>query len=105
MPIHSRAIAMQLWDDGSETEGDNISVCYKDYDSDQHIAMEFENRKHVFKTTSDRILASREVKKLILDVNEIYKVNKDQQLMELMKRLTLIKRKIEKRLKGKPLAA
>ena len=68
-------------------------------------AMEFENRKHVFKTTSDRILASREVKKLILGVNEIYKTNKDQKLMELMKRLTVIKRKIEKRLKGKPLAA
>jgi hypothetical protein len=29
-------------------------------------AVEFENRKFSFKTTSDRILASREVKALIL---------------------------------------
>ena len=68
-------------------------------------AMEFEQRKHVYKTTSERILASREVKNLILSVNEIYKQSKDQNLMELMKRLTVIKRKIEKRLKGRPLAA
>ena len=68
-------------------------------------AIEFENRKHRFITTSDRILASREVKSLILGVNEIYKQNRDAKLMDLMKRLTVIKRKIEKRLKGNPLSA
>lgn len=68
-------------------------------------ALEFEQRKHTFKTTSDRIMASREVKDLILGINEIYKNTKDRELMDLMKRLTVIKRKIEKRLKGKPLAA
>lgn len=68
-------------------------------------AIEFENRKHKFVTTSDRILASREVKSLILGVNEIYKQNKDSNLMDLMKRLTVIKQKIEKRLKGRPLTA
>lgn len=68
-------------------------------------ALEFEKRKHTFKTTSERILASREVKNLILGINEIYKKEKRQDLMELMKRLTVIKRKIEKRLKGRPLAA
>lgn len=68
-------------------------------------AIEFENRKHKFVTTSDRILASREVKSLILGVNEIYKKNKDTNLMDLMKRLTVIKQKIEKRLKGRPLTA
>ena len=68
-------------------------------------ALEFENRKHKFVTTSDRILASREVKSLILGVNEIYKKNKDSNLMDLMKRLTVIKQKIEKRLKGRPLTA
>lgn len=68
-------------------------------------AIEFENRKHKFVTTSDRILASREVKSLILGVNEIYKKNKDTSLMDLMKRLTVIKQKIEKRLKGRPLTA
>ena len=68
-------------------------------------ALEFEQRKTTFKTTSDRILASREVKDLILGLNEIYKKNRNEEIMELMKRLTVIKRKIEKRLKGRPLAA
>ena len=39
-------------------------------------ALEFETRKLSFQTTSDRIVASREVKALILGVNEIYKENK-----------------------------
>ena len=65
-------------------------------------AKEFETRKLTFITTSDRILASREVKALILGVNEIYKESKDPELMDLMKRLTVIKQKIEKRLKGRP---
>jgi len=68
-------------------------------------ALEFENRKHSFKTTSDRIMASREVKDLILSLNEIYKKTKDADIMDLMKRLTVIKQKIEKRLKGRPLTA
>ncbi|WP_115463129.1 hypothetical protein [Winogradskyella aurantiaca] len=68
-------------------------------------ALEFENRKHTFKTTSDRIMASREVKDLILSLNEIYKTTKDASIMDLMKRLTVIKQKIEKRLKGRPLTA
>ena len=59
--------------------------------------LEFEQRKHRFVTTSDRILASREVKALILGINEIYKKNKDGELMDLMKRLTVIKQKIEKK--------
>ncbi|MCH7784064.1 MAG: hypothetical protein IIB06_01430 [Bacteroidetes bacterium] len=67
-------------------------------------ALEFEQRKLSFKTTSDRIVASREAKKLILDLNNIYKVKKDPEIMELMKRLTVIKRKIEVRLKGRSLA-
>lgn len=68
-------------------------------------AKEFENRKFSFKTTSDRILAAREAKDIILAVNEIYKQNKDPEIMELMKRLTAVKQKIEKRLKGKPLSS
>lgn len=62
-------------------------------------ALEFESRKLSLKSTNDRILASREAKSLILNLNELYKVNKDQSLMDLMKRLTAIKRKIESRLK------
>ena len=68
-------------------------------------ATEFENRKFSFKTTSDRILAAREAKEIILGVNEVYKQKKDARLLELMKRLTVIKQKIEKRLKGRPLTA
>jgi len=65
-------------------------------------AVEFENRKFSFKTTSDRILASREVKALILELNEVYKLEKDPNIMDQMKRLTAVKQKIEKRLKGRP---
>ena len=62
-------------------------------------ALEFEARKKSRLTTSDRVRLSREAKTLILDLNEIYKIKKDAKLMEIMKRLTIIKRKIEKRLK------
>ena len=68
-------------------------------------ADEFENRKFKFVTTSDRILASREAKALILEINEVYKETKDSALMDAMKRLTVVKQRIEKRLKGKPLTA
>ena len=65
-------------------------------------AIEFENRKHVYKRTNEKIVASREVRSLILELNEIYKENKDSDIMEMMKRLTVIKRKVEKRLTGRP---
>ncbi|CAL2102138.1 conserved protein of unknown function [Tenacibaculum sp. 190130A14a] len=68
-------------------------------------AEEFENRKFKFVTTSDRILASREAKALILEINEVYKQTKESSLMEIMKRLTVVKQRIDKRLKGKPLTA
>jgi len=64
---------------------------------------EFLKKELKFKNTSERIEASREVKALILSINELYKTNKNQKLMELMKDLTLVKQKIEKRLKGRPL--
>jgi hypothetical protein len=68
-------------------------------------ALEFEVRKKRFPTTSDRIMAAREAKDLILSLNEVYKENKDDAIMDIMKRLTLIKQKIERRLKGKPLTS
>lgn len=68
-------------------------------------ALEFENRKMRFLTTSDRILAAREAKDLILSLNEIYKKEKDEKIMDMMKRLTSIKQRIERRLKGKHLTA
>jgi hypothetical protein len=65
-------------------------------------ALEFETRKMRYPTTSDRILAAREAKDLILSLNEIYKQENDSKIMDIMKRLTVIKQKIEKRLKGRP---
>ncbi len=66
-------------------------------------AEEFENRTLSHMSTSDRVEASREAKRLILSINEIYKKTKDSNLMEVMKSLTVKKRKIEKRIKGTPL--
>lgn len=68
-------------------------------------ALEFEQRKMRSLSTSDRVKLSREAKALILDLNEIYKVDKDEKIMDIMKRLTAIKRKVEKRLKGAPLTS
>ena len=68
-------------------------------------AQEFEKRKMKSLSTSDRVKLSREAKALILELNEVYKVNKDENIMDIMKRLTAKKRKIEKRLKGAPLTA
>ncbi|MEP3209016.1 MAG: hypothetical protein ABJN95_07495 [Maribacter sp.] len=64
---------------------------------------EFEGRKMSGMTTSDRVTYSREVKALILEINEIYKETKEVELMDIMKRLTVKKKKIEKRLKGNPI--
>ncbi len=64
-------------------------------------ASNFENRKWSGLTTSDRVNAAREAKELVLSINEEYKKTKDKQLMDVMKRLTAIKQKIEKRLKGR----
>jgi len=65
-------------------------------------AIEFENAKMSNMSTSDRVVASREAKRLILGLNEVYKTSKDSSLMDMMKRLTEKKKKIEKRLKGRP---
>lgn len=61
-------------------------------------ALEYEQRNLSLKTTSERIVASRKLKSLILGVNEVYKTTKNPDLMDIMKRLTVIKRKVEKRL-------
>ena len=65
-------------------------------------ALDFESAKMSNMSTSDRVVASREAKRLILAINEIYKQTKDAELMEIMKRLTVKKKKIEVRLKGRP---
>jgi len=68
-------------------------------------ALEFETRKMRFPTTSDRIIAAREAKELILSLNEVYKESKDSKIMDIMKRLTIIKQRLERRLKGRPLTS
>ena len=65
-------------------------------------ALKFEQIKLSSLTTSDRIKISREAKELILSLNEVYKLQKDEKIMDIMKRITAIKRKVEKRLKGRP---
>ena len=62
-------------------------------------ALEFEQRKLSLKSTNYRIITAQKVKTLILGINEIYKKTKKPELMDIMKRLTVIKQKAEKRLK------
>jgi hypothetical protein len=65
-------------------------------------ATNFENAKMSHMSTSDRVTASREAKRLILAINEVYKETKDSNLMDAMKRLTAKKKRIDIRLKGRP---
>ncbi len=62
----------------------------------------FEKAKMSHMSTSDRVIASREAKRLILSINEIYKKTKATKLMDVMKRLTVKKKRIDIRLKGRP---
>ena len=64
-------------------------------------ALAFEQNHKSFRTRNEKILASRKAKEIILSINEVYKKTKDKKLMDVMKRLTLIKQKVEKRLKGR----
>lgn len=61
-------------------------------------AQQFLGMKMSHMSTSDRVKASREAKSLVLGLNEIYKQNKDVSIMDLMKEITVKKRKIDKRL-------
>ena len=65
-------------------------------------AKTYEDAKMSHMSTSDKVAASREAKTLILAINQRYKETKDESLMDLMKRLTVKKKKIEKRLGGLP---
>jgi hypothetical protein len=59
---------------------------------------EFEKRSMGKMTTSDRLAASKEAKALVLALNEFYKESKDSEIMDLMKLITVKKKKIDKRL-------
>ena len=65
-------------------------------------AQAYEDAKMSHMSTSDKVAASREAKRLILAINQRYKETNDETLMDLMKRLTVKKKKIEKRLGGLP---
>ena len=65
-------------------------------------AQAYEDAKMSHMSTSDKVAASREAKRLILAINQRYKETIDETLMDLMKRLTVKKKKIEKRLGGLP---
>jgi hypothetical protein len=65
-------------------------------------AAEFENANMSNMTTSDRVKASREAKRLILALNDIYQETKNTDIMDTMKRLTVKKKRIDIRLKGRP---
>lgn len=64
-------------------------------------ALEFEENESTFKSRDERIKASHMAKELVLGLNQIYKENKDPEIMDIMKRITAIKQKFEKRLKGR----
>lgn len=64
-------------------------------------ALEFTENESKFKSRDERIKASHAAKTLVLGLNEIYKENKDPKIMDIMKRITVIKQKFEKRLKGR----
>lgn len=64
-------------------------------------ALDFEKKKLRLVTRDDRIRASIMLKNLILNLNEVYKQEKDPFIMDIMKRLTKLKRKAESRLKGR----
>ncbi|RKN78707.1 hypothetical protein D7Z94_21165 [Ulvibacterium marinum] len=51
-------------------------------------------------TTNDKVNASREAKALVPELNELFKQGKDSSIMDAMKRLTVKKGKIDKRLRG-----
>lgn len=62
-------------------------------------ALAFEESQTSFKSRNDKIIASHKAKELILGLNEFYKESKDVAIMDIMKRITVIKQKVEKRLK------
>ena len=59
-----------------------------------------ENYK-TFKSRNEKIIASKRAKELVLGINEVYKETKDSELMDVMKKITEVKIKLEKRLKGR----
>lgn len=64
-------------------------------------ALEFEDQTKRFKSRDEKIQAGKKAKELILKLNEMYKSSHDESIMDVMKRLTRIKRRAEGRLYAK----
>ena len=64
-------------------------------------ASELEENYKSFKSRNEKIIASKKAKEIVLGINEVYKETKDSNLMDVMKKVTAIKIKLEKRLKGR----
>lgn len=64
-------------------------------------AQELERDYKTFKTRNEKIIASKKAKEIVLGINQFYKESNDAELMDLMKRISAIKIKLEKRLKGR----
>lgn len=85
------------------TKRKNTFYYFKKMTKEQIIkeALFFEENYKSFKTRNDKIKASKKAKEIILEMNNFYKESKEATLMDIMKRLTVIKKKLELRLKGR----
>ena len=61
-------------------------------------ATEFDKVHKSFKTTSDKVKGVRKAKELVLALNEFFKETQEVELMDLMKVITAIKQKFDKKL-------
>ena len=64
-------------------------------------ALDLETNYKSFKSRNEKIIASKKAKEIVLAINEVYKETKEEELMDIMKRISAIKIKLEKRLKGR----
>lgn len=64
-------------------------------------AQDLEENYKSFKSRNEKIIASKKAKEIVLGINEVYKETKEEELMDTMKRISAIKIKLEKRLKGR----
>ena len=61
-------------------------------------AVEFERIHKSFKSTSEKVVGVRKAKELVLALNEFYKESNEVELMDLMKLITIVKKKFDKKL-------
>jgi len=76
------------------TKVKDVSLTYWVHKAHEYLSLKIKNI-----TNSDRIKASRLGKSIVLGINETYKKTKDPELMDLMKKVTVKKQIIDKRLR------